>query len=53
MKLVQRFLKDESGATAIQYALVAHVISMFILAVGKLGGKVDLAFTTVASGVDK
>jgi pilus assembly protein Flp/PilA len=53
MKLVQRFLKDESGATAIQYALVAHVISMFILAVGQLGGKVDLAFTKVASGVNK
>ena len=53
MKLVQRFLKDESGATAIQYALVAHVISMFILAVGQLGGKVDVAFTKVASGVDE
>ena len=53
MKLVRHFLKNESGATAIQYALVAHVISMFILAVGQLGGKVDLAVTKVASGVNK
>jgi Flp pilus assembly pilin Flp len=53
MKLVQRFLKDESGATAIEYALVAHIISMFILAVGQFGRTVDPASTKVAAGVEK
>jgi Flp pilus assembly pilin Flp len=52
MKLVQRFLQDESGATAIEYALVVHVISMFILAVGQLG-KANMASTNVAAGANK
>ena len=32
MKLAQRFLKDESGATAIEYGLIAAGISVAILA---------------------
>jgi pilus assembly protein Flp/PilA len=32
MKLVQRFLKDESGATAIEYGLIAAGISVAIIA---------------------
>ena len=33
MKLVQRFLKDESGATAIEYGLIAAGISVVIITV--------------------
>jgi len=32
MKLVQKFLKDESGATAIEYGLIAALISVAIIA---------------------
>jgi len=32
-KFVTRFLKDESGATAIEYALIAAGISVIIIAV--------------------
>jgi Flp pilus assembly pilin Flp len=52
MKLVQRFLQDESGATAIEYALVVHIISMFILAVGQFG-KANMASTNVAASANK
>lgn len=53
MKLVQLFLKDESGATAIEYALVAHIISMFVLAVGQLAATMDVASTKVAASGEK
>ena len=32
-KLVQRFMRDESGATAIEYGLIAAGISIAIIAV--------------------
>lgn len=32
MKIVTRFLKDESGATAIEYGLIAALISVGIIA---------------------
>ena len=32
MKLVSKFLKDESGATAIEYGLIAALISVAIIA---------------------
>ncbi|MEM7464728.1 MAG: Flp family type IVb pilin, partial [Pseudomonadota bacterium] len=31
MKLVSRFLKNESGATAIEYGLIAALISVAII----------------------
>ena len=48
MALIARFLTDESGTTAIEYALIAAGISIVILAaVQALGGKVLDLFTTV------
>jgi pilus assembly protein Flp/PilA len=32
MKLVARFMKDESGATAIEYGLIAALIAVAIIA---------------------
>lgn len=32
MNIVRSFLKDESGATAIEYALIASLIAMAIIA---------------------
>ena len=43
--LVKRFLKDQSGATAVEYGLVAAGISVAIIAVMQgLGSKLSSAF---------
>jgi pilus assembly protein Flp/PilA len=43
--LIKRFLKDESGATAVEYGLVAAGISVAIIAVVQgLGAKLSSAF---------
>ena len=51
-----RFLKDESGATAIEYGLIAALISVAIITgattVGStLNSKFDSIGTTVGSGI--
>ena len=49
-KLVPRFLKDISGATAIEYGLIAAGISVAIIAVvNGLGTKLNTTFGTVSS----
>ncbi len=46
--LMVRFLKDESGATAIEYGLIAAGISVVIIAtVNSIGTKLGTAFTTI------
>lgn len=48
-----RFSGDESGATAIEYALVASGIGMAIVTViGQISGALTSLFTTVNSGFD-
>jgi pilus assembly protein Flp/PilA len=48
--LVSRFAKDESGATAIEYALIASLISVAIItAVTTTGTKVGNTFDGVAA----
>ena len=48
--LVSRFVKDESGATAIEYGLIAAGISVAIIAVvNGLGTKLNATFTSVNS----
>jgi|SwirhirootsSR1_FD_contig_31_3942410_length_248_multi_2_in_0_out_0_1 pilus assembly protein Flp/PilA len=45
-KLVSRFLKDESGATAIEYGLIAALISVaLITGAGTLGSKLNTVFS--------
>lgn len=47
-KFVTRFLKDESGATAIEYGLIAALISVVIVtAVGAVGTNLNSTFNTV------
>lgn len=49
-KLVSRFLKDESGAAAIEYALIAGLIAVAIIAGATLlGGRINTALTNVAN----
>jgi pilus assembly protein Flp/PilA len=48
--LVTRFVKDESGATAIEYGLIAAGISVAIIAVvNGLGTKLNTTFGSVSS----
>ena len=42
MRLIRRFIKDRSGATAIEYALVASLISIVIvLGVTSIGDQAE------------
>jgi pilus assembly protein Flp/PilA len=50
MNSLARFLNDESGATAIEYGLIAAGISVAIIAVvNTLGSQLVTTFTTVTS----
>ena len=52
MKLLLRFCRDESGATAIEYGLIAAGISVAIIAVVQgLGTKLNSTFTSVSSAL--
>jgi pilus assembly protein Flp/PilA len=47
-KFVTRFLKDESGATAIEYGLIAALVAVVLVtALGALGTQLSTTFTTV------
>lgn len=51
--LVSRFFKDESGATAIEYGLIAALIAVVIIgAVTTLGTGIDAAFQSVSDAVN-
>ena len=48
--LVPRFMKDESGATAIEYGLIAAGISVAIIAVvNGLGTKLNATFSSIST----
>ena len=48
MQMLKRFLKDESGATAIEYGLIAALISVVIIGVvSSVGGHLFDAFTAI------
>jgi pilus assembly protein Flp/PilA len=51
-RFVTRFLNDESGATAIEYGLIAALIAVVIIgAVTSVGSKVQSTFTSVAAAL--
>ncbi|MFL6812633.1 MAG: Flp family type IVb pilin [Bradyrhizobium sp.] len=51
-QLLSRFLADQSGATAIEYCLIAAGIGMVIItAVKGVGSALDLKFTAVSSAL--
>ena len=51
-KYVTRFLKDESGATAIEYGLIAALIAIAcIIAFNSLGLNLANVFNTVADAM--
>jgi pilus assembly protein Flp/PilA len=51
-KFVTRFLKDESGATAIEYGLIAALIAVVIIAtLTTIGTRLNTKLTAVSSGL--
>ena len=47
--LFARFVKDESGATAIEYGLIAALIAVAAIgAMGAIGAKLGSTFNTVS-----
>lgn len=52
-KIFARFMKDESGATAIEYGLIAALISVaLITGATTLGNALNTQFTNVAGELD-
>jgi pilus assembly protein Flp/PilA len=52
MKSITRFLRDESGATAIEYGLIAALIAVAIIAAVELvGTNLTTTFNTVAAKI--
>ena len=50
--LFARFVKDESGATAIEYGLIAALIALAIITgAGALGNAINAKFTTIGTKV--
>jgi len=50
--LLNRFAKDESGATAIEYGLIASLIGVAIIAGASLvGSKLNSAFSGISSKI--
>ena len=51
-KFVSRFINDESGATAIEYGLIAALIAVVIVgAVTTIGTKLNTSFGNVGNAI--
>ena len=49
MKTFKNLMKDESGATAIEYGLIAALVSVAVITIlGTLGDNLETTFTTVS-----
>ncbi len=52
MSKIMRFLRDDTGATAIEYGLIAAGISVAIITVvGTLGTSLNTTFTSVQTAL--
>jgi pilus assembly protein Flp/PilA len=52
MSTILRFIRDEKGATAIEYGLIAAGISVAIITVvGTLGSGLNTTFTSVSTAL--
>jgi pilus assembly protein Flp/PilA len=52
-KLIARFAKNESGATAIEYGLIAALIALAILVgAGALGNNLNAKFQNIADELE-
>ena len=49
---IAKFIRNESGATAIEYGLLASLIALAIIgAVTALGSKLDTVFKNITAGI--
>jgi len=52
MRLLLNFLRDETGATAIEYGLIAAGISLAIISImNGIGSKLNTKFTAINSSL--
>jgi len=52
MNTFRKFLEDESGATAIEYGLIAALVSVAAIgALQAMGGSLNTMFTTVSTSL--
>jgi pilus assembly protein Flp/PilA len=52
MKFINKLLRDEAGATAIEYGLIAALIAVAaITAMGSLGNQLKSTFNTTSSAM--
>lgn len=50
MKFINKLFRDEQGATAIEYGLIAALIAIAaITAMGQLGNELETTFSTVST----
>jgi len=52
MSLISKFIRDEDGVTAIEYALVASLIAVAIIAgASSLGSKISKTFGNITNNL--
>ena len=52
--MIQRFINDEAGATAIEYGLIASLVSVVIIAaLTLLGTSLEATFEAVSDELDQ
>ena len=52
MNLISRFIRDESGATAIEYGLIAALIAVVLIgALTVVGTQLSAKFSTIATDI--
>ncbi len=53
MNIIQRFSNDQSGATAIEYGLIAGLIAVVIItSVTAIGTKLTAKFTSISNALN-
>ena len=53
MKFLNKLIRDEDGATAIEYGLIAALIAVALIgALSSLGSNLSATFTSVSSSLD-
>ena len=53
IKLIDDFLQDESGATAIEYGLIAGLVSVIIISVlTNIGTKLNAKFSRISNALN-
>ena len=53
MRTLSKFLRDNSGATAIEYGLIAGLVAVVIVAaLTSIGTKLNVKFTRISNGLN-